>query len=257
MSQAPFEQSAALSVLPSIKHGFFGRRSGTTAELELNVSETLKNTPQQASANRQRAQSAADMSTFVLASAAQIHSTKIVTLSQPPQQSERPRADGFVTELNNITIAIITADCGPLLFADAQTGVIGGCHAGWRGAVDGVIENTIDAMIAQGAKRENIVCALGPTISGSNYEVEETFATNAIERNPDTENFLFRPLDKTSLHFDLPAFIENECQKFDIKKFDSLNDCTYASPQKYFSHRYYTHNKGPQGRQVSLIGQIS
>lgn len=257
MSHPPFDKSSLLAALPRIRHGFFGRRSSSPAEGDdLNVSEAQGRNPADVAQNRRAAMAAADMATFVLASAAQVHSNLVLTLLEPPAPDARPQVDGFATNLGNIALAVITADCSPVLFADPKAGVIGACHAGWQGAVDGVLDNTLAAMVALGAKPENVTCAIGPTISGANYEVGPDFAESAIARNPAAEQFLFVPEGKTRTHFDLPGFIAANLTRLGIGAFDIAGGCTYASASKYFSHRHFTHHGGTQGRQISLIGQI-
>jgi len=177
----------------------------------------------------------------------------VLSLTAPLPPEARPRVDGFVTNVKGLALAVITADCSPVLFADYQAGTIGACHAGWQGAVDGIMANTVTGMIALGASPINIVAAIGPTISWKNYEVGSEFAQAAIARNANTKKFLSIPDGKSRTHFDLPGFVRAELDALGIKTIRDAGGCTYASPQKYFSHRHFTHNGGTPGRQVSLI----
>lgn len=257
MTQPPFIQSKSLSALDGIRHGFFGRQSSEPdTEPNFNVSESFGQHPDAVAKSRHRALMAAGLENCTLAALRQTHSTHVATLAEPPEKSARPEADGLVTALPGIALAIVTADCAPILFADPKAGVIGACHAGWRGAVAGILGNTIVAMQALGARPERITAAVGPTISFANYEVGEGFAQQVEAINPRASAFLAVPPGGTKIHFDLPGFIAAELQNLGLIAIETLLACTYASPARYFSHRHFTHFSGPQGRQISLIGRL-
>lgn len=193
------------------------------------------------------------LSDVKLAVLKQIHSTKVISLQQSPARDSQPEADGLVTDRPDIALAIITADCAPILFADADAGVIGACHAGWKGAIEGVIANTIAQMVSLGAKPERIIAAIGPTISGKNYEVGPEFARQALAIDSAVKPYIFVPGNKAREHFDLPGFIKAQLQRSGLSHIEDLAACTYQSPAQYFSHRHTTHHATPAGRQISII----
>ena len=248
----PFETSAPLAALDGIRHGFFGRNGGiSTGDFaSLNVSESSGDDRAVVAANR-----AAILDTLgfpLLATLSQTHSNRVVTLAESPEAGSRPDADALVTNCPGLLLGILTADCTPIAFADAQAGVVGIAHAGWKGAVDGIAENTIAAMEALGAQRSRIVAAIGPTISGANYEVGPQFAVDLIARNPQAAAHVFVP-EGGKEHFDLPGFVRARLTAAGVMV-DVAGSCTYAAPDRYFSHRYATHQGTKAGRQMSAIG---
>jgi YfiH family protein len=152
-----------------------------------------------------------------------------------------------------LALGILTADCTPILFADPIAGVIGAAHAGWRGAVDGICGATIEAMVALGAQPENIIAAIGPTISGANYEVGDQFKADFLALQPHGERHFFAPEGKKT-HFDLPGFVAAQLSKSGVGTIEKVGGCTYGEPGRYFSHRYGTHQNSRTGRQVAIIG---
>lgn len=253
MTQPPFAQAQNLAAIAGLQHGFFGRRDGNGSSL--NTSETLEDNLARVTANRRAAMAALNLPDTSLASLNQVHGTTIITLNQPPDTNDRPKADGLVTNQPDIALAIITADCAPILFADANAGVIGACHAGWKGAINGIIANTVAQMVNLGATASNIVAAIGPTISGQYYEVGPDFAQQALAIDSAVEPFIFVPTNATREHFDLPGFIAAQLDHAGITQIEDIAACTYQSPANYFSHRHTTHHATPAGRQVSIIAR--
>ncbi|QMV01135.1 peptidoglycan editing factor PgeF [Devosia sp. D6-9] len=248
----PFETSPALTGLAGIRHGFFGRLGGSsTGEFaSLNVSETGGDDRAIVAGNR-----AAILETLGfdrLATLTQTHSNRVVTLTGLPGDGERPDADALVTNQPGLLLGILTADCTPIAFADGEAGVVGIAHAGWKGAVHGIAENAIAAMEALGARRERIVAVIGPTISGANYEVGPQFAADLVAINPDTAAHIATPPGGKE-HFDLPGFVRARLEAAGVAV-EQAGSCTYASPERYFSHRYATHQGTKTGRQLSVIG---
>ena len=170
-----------------------------------------------------------------------------------PYDGTRPQADAQVTASPGVILGVLTADCGPILFADPENRVIGAAHAGWKGALGGVLENTIDAMIALGARRTSIRATLGPSISKANYEVGPEFVDRFLAANPDFETF-FTPSTKSGhAMFDLPGLTVKRLTEAGVKA-DHLDLCTYAAPETFFSYRRTTHAGEPDyGRQISAI----
>ena len=249
----PFETSAMLDTLAGIHHGFFGRIGGQSigAFAGLNVSEAGGDDPAIVSANRRLALEALELTDLALVK--QVHSARVVTLTERPG-ADRVEADAIVTDLPGLALGIFTADCTPILFADPAAGVIGAAHAGWRGAVDGIIGNTVLAMIQLGAEPSRIVAAFGPTITAPNYEVGDQFRADFLKLHSTGERFFVTPPGGKP-HFDLPAFVTEQLNQSGVDLVDRVGTCTYADPERYFSHRYATHQGTTTGRQISIIGR--
>src|SRR6056297_505533 len=183
----------------------------------------------------------------------QVHSPDIVTVEAPWADDARPCGDALVTRQAGVALAIATADCGPVLFFDARAGVIGAAHAGWRGALAGVLEATIASMEALGAQRGDIIAALGPTISAANYEVGPELVAAFREADPGHERF-FTPNDAGRAQFDLPGFIGARLESAGIAAFEDIARCTYAEAEHFHSYRRHTHRPEPNhGRLISAI----
>jgi len=250
MSPVPFETADALSNLSGIAHGFFGRNGPDNAPA-FDMSETLGTDPAVVAANRTAACTALGIADVQLISLRQTHSPDVLTLTKAPDSDVRPEADGVVTATPGLALSILTADCAPLLFADA--GVIGACHAGWKGAAGGVIGNTVAAMVALGAQPERIVGAIGPTISGPNYEVGPEFADAIVAQSPVAADFLFVPDGKMRAHFDLPGFALRMAANAGVHNVDRVGGCTFGNPDRYYSHRQTVQNGADAGRQIAII----
>lgn len=186
----------------------------------------------------------------------QVHSPDVVTVTEPWEDTPegRPVGDALVTKQRGIALGIVTADCGPVLFADKHAGVIGAAHAGWRGAHGGVLENTIAAMEALGANRANIAAAIGPTIAQASYEVDAGFRAQFGE-----EDGAFFAAGEREGHFqfDLPAYIAHRLGEAGIGPVQDLALDTYIAENSYYSYRRATHRGEPNyGRQISAIALI-
>jgi YfiH family protein len=253
----PFATSPVLAALPNIRHGFFGRRGGVSTGIyaSLNMSETGGDKPAMVASNRAEAAAMLGFSTIALATITQVHSSRVVTLKSPLAAGERPEADGIVTALPSIALGILTADCAPILFADPVAHVIGAAHAGWKGAIDGILANTVAAMVALGANPSRIIASIGPTISLQNYEVGPEFAESLLLQHRDASNRIARPNGGRE-HFDLPGFVFDQLHHAGVGLVNDLAVCTYAEPKRYFSHRFATHQQATTGRQIALIGQL-
>ncbi len=246
-----FEQSGILRNINHINHGFFTRIKGENNN-NFNCSLSF-GSKEQAILNRRLAANIIGGEKCKLAMVKQIHSNKVLIIDDEYDFDNQIAADAMVSATRGIALAILTADCAPIIFTDKNAPIIGIAHAGVNGAIGGVIKNTILAMVKLGAKRENIIAIIGATISGENYEIGEERALEIAKINPRTKSFIFIPKGKKNKHFNLPKFIENELKKSEIAKFANLNICTYANPKSYFSHRFYTHFGGVAGRQISII----
>jgi YfiH family protein len=240
--------------LDNTAHGFLGRRGGvSTGELAgLNVGYGSNDERSAIDENRRLAV-AAILPGAELATMHQVHSAEVVYVDAPWPQDERPRADAMVTDRPNLLLGILTADCAPVLFADAEAGVIGAAHAGWRGALAGVTDATIAAMEQVGARRDRIRAAIGPCIAQPSYEVDEGFRTRFLEPDPANERF-FADATWGKPHFDLEAYVEHRLRSAGIVTVDALHLDTYADPDRFYSYRRATpRGEADYGRQLSAI----
>lgn len=241
-------------VLAGVRHGFFTRRGGASSGIYegLNCGPGSNDQREAVAMNRARVAAALEVPPAHLLSLHQIHSD-IAVGAGPGGWAERPRADGVATRTPELALGILTADCAPVLLADREAGVIGAAHAGWRGAVEGVLEATIEAMIGLAARREAIVAAVGPTISQAAYEVGPEFFERFREEEAGLERF-FAPGAGGRFHFDLPGFVLHRLRGAGIADAEWIGRCTYADPVRFFSYRRTTHGGEPDyGRLISAI----
>ena len=188
-----------------------------------------------------------------LATVHQVHSAEVVAVSHAWPQDERPRADAMVTDTPNVLLGILTADCAPVLFADRHAVVVGAAHAGWRGALAGVTDATIEAMERLGSRRENIRAAVGPCIAQSSYEVDDSFRDRFIEHDADNARF-FASAPSGKPHFDLEAYVVHRLIAAGIGEVEALNLDTYSDDNRFYSYRRATHRgEVDYGRQLSAI----
>ena len=247
-------QAPSLARFDRIRHGFFTRSGGVSQGVyaTLNGGTGSNDTPEKVAENRARMATALGVAPERLLTAYQIHSPDVVVVDRP--WSERPRADAIVTRTPKLAVGVSTADCGPLLFADAEAGVVGAAHAGWRGALTGVIEATVAAMEELGAKRARITAALGPTIRQSNYEVGPEFVERFLAADPANARFFAPSTREGHAMFDLTGYIAGRVQRAGIDDFADLGLCTYAEPERFFSYRRMTRLGEPDyGRHINAI----
>ncbi|WP_349370624.1 peptidoglycan editing factor PgeF [Salinarimonas sp.] len=249
-------QSEALSRDPRIRHAFFTREGGASEGLYASLNGGLGSGDDRARvlANRARMAERVGVAPDALVSVHQIHSPDVVVVEAPWAQDARPKADAMATDRPGIALAILTADCGPVLFADGEAGVIGAAHAGWRGALGGVVEATVAAMERLGARRERIAAVLGPTISQPAYEVGAELRDAALAEDPAAERFFAPGAREGKLQFDLPGYIGARLARAGIGAAHDLARCTYAEEARFYSYRRATHRGEPDyGRLVSAI----
>ena len=242
-------------VLGGIPHGFLGRRGGvSTGELEgLNVGFGSKDDRAAIEENRRRA-IAAVLPDADLATVHQVHSADAVYVERSWPHDERPHADAMVTDRPGLLLGILTADCAPVLFADAEAGVVGATHAGWRGAVAGVTDATVAAMERLGARRDRIRAAVGPCIAQPSYEVDAAFLDRFVAADPANRRFFAEAADRKP-HFDLTGYVAQRLSNAGLAQVELLGLDTYANPDRFYSYRRATHrSEADYGRQVSLIG---
>ena len=247
MAEFDIERANALNGIP---HGFFGHGGGSH--------QFGYGGPGEAEEVRTLRAAAADaiLSGARLAAPHQVHSPDVMTVTDPWDDlpEGRPVADAVVTDRPGMVLGIVTADCAPVLFADAQAGVVGAAHAGWRGAHGGVLENTVAAMEALGADRSRIAAAIGPTIAQASYEVDAPFRDNFEAKDA----HLFAPAPEREgvarWHFDLPGYVADELHASGVAKICDLARDTFSLSERYHSYRRATMRGDPNyGRQISLI----
>jgi polyphenol oxidase len=249
-------QSPALSALSGIRHGFFTRAGGVSTGCyeSLNGGVGSNDAPAHVVENRARMAAAVGVLPERLISAYQIHSPVVVTVDKPWHTNARPKADAIVTRASGLAIAVSTADCGPILFADAKAGVIGAAHAGWRGALAGVAEATIAAMEECGADRSRMAAALGPMIRQQNYEVGPEFVAQFTAADPGNHRFFQNASRAGHGLFDLAGYVAARLAQSGIGRIDDLGRCTYAEPETFFSYRRSVHRGEPDyGRHLNAI----
>ncbi len=241
--------------LDGVAHGFLGRRGGVSQGLYagLNVGLGSDDDRDAILANRDLARDAV-LPGASLVTVRQVHSPDVVTVAGPIAEDERPAADALVTDRPGLLLGILTADCVPVLFADAQAGVVGAAHAGWKGALHGVTDATIAAMVALGASVENIACAIGPCIGRASYEVSDGFADPFLAEDGSNERF-FSAGRPGHLQFDIAAYVAARLGRAGVTKVEMLDEDTCSQPDRFFSYRRSCHAQEPgYGRQISLIG---
>ena len=254
MSAIPIPIRAKSLDLPGVAHGFFSRGGGVSKGIYegLNVGVGSDDDLALVMENRRRVARALGAGRDDVATPYQVHSADVHVATEPFPRDvrEKPRCDGIVTAVRGLPIGVVTADCGPLLLADAEAGVVGAAHAGWKGAVGGVIECTLDAMIGLGAKREHIHAVLGPCISQAAYEVGPEFPERFDPRDREA---CFIPSAKGGHHmFDLPGYILARLERAGVQG-GWTGHCTYAD-EGFFSYRRKTHRGEPDyGREMSAI----
>jgi len=242
-------------LLDGAPHGFLGRRGGVSkGEVAgLNAGFGSGDDKSLIAENRARA-IAAVLPGALLATAFQIHSARVVRAETPWPDDSRPHADALVTDRPGLLLGILTADCAPVLLADTGAGIVGAAHAGWRGALGGITDATIEVMEKLGARRERIAAAVGPCIARASYEVDRAFFDRFVEDNLSNER-LFTEGSKGKPHFDLAGYIIARLAAAGIGRTEALALDTYAAPDRFYSYRRATHHgEASYGRQISLIG---
>jgi polyphenol oxidase len=241
--------------LAGVPHGFLGRRGGVSRGLYASLNVGLGSGDDRAAVteNRRRAGDAV-MPDAQLATLHQVHSAEVVTATTPWPDDARPHADGVVTNQPGLLLGILTADCVPVLFADPEQRIIGAAHAGWKGALGGVTDNVIAAMIAIGARRDSIVTAIGPCIGRASYEVSDDFA-KLFERAESVNERFFTGGKPGHHYFDIQAYVIHRLSAAGVAQIDPLGIDTYADSERFFSYRRTCHAlEADYGRQISLIG---
>jgi polyphenol oxidase len=245
-----------LSRLAGIRHAFFTRAGGVSQGVyaSLNAGVGSNDEPRKVGENRARMAAALGVSPERFLTCYQVHSPKVVVAVEPWAADARPRADAIVTRVAGLAIGVSTADCGPVLLADAQARVIGAAHAGWRGALAGVTDEAVAAMERLGAARGRIVAALGPMIRQSSYETGTDVWDRFVAADPANARF-FRPAAREQhFMFDLAGYVVARLAAARIGTIEDVDACTYADAEKFFSYRRMTHRgEADYGRHINAI----
>ncbi|MET0251438.1 MAG: peptidoglycan editing factor PgeF [Novosphingobium sp.] len=242
-------------LLAGTAHGFLGRRGGVSTGIHAGLNVGLGSDDDRAAVADNRARAvAAVLPGARLATVHQVHSSDAITVTEPWGDEAPPRADALVTDRAGVLLGILTADCAPVLLADVHAGVVGAAHAGWKGALGGIVEETVAAMARLGAERARMAATVGPCIARASYEVDETFLHRFCQE--DAENHWFFD-EGTPGHwqFDLECYVGRRLSTAGVGKVVLLGEDTYAQPERFFSYRRATHRGEPgYGRQIALIG---
>jgi YfiH family protein len=222
-----------------VQHGFFTREGGVSTGIFASLNCSLSSGDDLAAIheNRSRAMAALGLGADALASVHQVHSPDVVMVEKPWPQGERPKADGMVTKRKGIALGVVTADCAPVLFADERAGIVGAAHAGWRGAVGGVLEATIAKMIEEGASLTRVIAVIGPCIGFNSYEVGPEFPAPFLAQDAASERF-FRAAQRPRHHlFDLPGYVRARLAAAGVQHIDWVGGDTAREAERFFSWR--------------------
>lgn len=247
---------AASLKLTGIRHAFFSRDGGVSSGLyaTLNGGTGSRDAPDKIEENRARMAAALGVAPARFLTCYQVHSPTVVVAETPWSAEARPRADAIVTRMRALAIGVTTADCGPVLFADPERGVIGAAHAGWRGALTGVIEATVTAMEKLGAVKSHIRAAIGPMIRQDNYEVGPDLIERFAVEDAASRRFFAPSAREGHAQFDLPGYVAARLRRVGLTHIEDIGLCTYAEEPRFFSYRRSFHRGEPDyGRHVNAI----
>ncbi len=251
-----FLQSRSLTALPAVRHAFFTRAGGVSEGVyaSLNAGVGSADDPHRVVENRARMAGALGVEPERLVTIYQVHSPDVVIAEEPWPTDARPRADAVVTRRPGLAIAASTADCGPVLLADATARVIGAAHAGWRGALAGVTDATIEAMEQLGARRSRIVAAIGPMIRQPNYEVGPEVVDQFLSEARGNRRFFAPSMRAGRAMFDLAGYIAARLARAEVMSVEDIGVCTYADAARFYSYRRMTHQgEVDYGRHLNAI----
>lgn len=239
-----------------LRHGFFTRIGGMSEGVYegLNCAFSSQDKPDHIRANRAKIAETLDLEPENIITLKQIHSAKVIVVTKPFGKNQPPEADAMVTATNGLGISVLTADCAPVLFASRKEKVIGAAHAGWKGAIGGVMEATIAEMEKLGAKKENIVAAIGPCIGPQSYEVGTDFQTPFLAQDADNAQFFKAAVKEGHLIFDLPGYVAHRLTRAGVSVVYDTKQDTLPNEQAYFSYRRACQRgEADYGRQLSII----
>ncbi|MGI9524278.1 MAG: peptidoglycan editing factor PgeF [Hyphomicrobiaceae bacterium] len=248
--------SGAISPDAGIRHGFFTREGGVSSDVygSLNCGLGSDDDRDNVLENRKRVADHLGAHSNGVITAYQVHGNKAVVVDSPFIGGALPKADALVTNTPGVAVGALTADCTPVLLADPDALVVAAAHAGWRGAISGILESTIATMLTVGAQRERIRAAIGPTISQDNYEVGPEFRDQFLRRDAANRRFFRSNLTTGRPHFDLVGYCAAKLRTSGVARVEVLQRCTLADDSLFFSFRRTTHrDERDYGRQISAI----
>lgn len=248
--------ASSLAAIDGVRHGFFTRQGGVSSGVytSLNCGPGSRDDAANVVENRARVAEILGAEPGHLVTVFQKHSADALVAEKPWKLDKPPEADAIVTKKPGLAIGVLTADCAPVLFCDAEARVIGAAHAGWRGALSGIIEATVTAMGKLGAKSERLTAVIGPTISQEAYEVGQEFMQQFIADAPESAAFFIADEGTGEPHFDLPAYVADRLARAGVGAIADLGPCTYCEETRLFSYRRSQHHgEGDYGRQISAI----
>jgi len=245
-----------LKTLPGVRHGFFTREGGVSTGIYATRNCGLGSDDEREAVLENRARAAADLGVEGdrIVTPRQAHTRTVAVAREPWPADQPPEADAVVTQVRGLAIGVLAADCAPVLFADAEAGIVGAAHAGWRGALGGVVEATIEQMTALGANLETIRAAIGPAISADVYEVGPDFKASFLAQAPHNEALFHIPPGRERPHFDLPGYVRTRLTAAGLRHVTDLGLCTFQNESLFFSYRRAQKRHEPDyGRQISAI----
>jgi YfiH family protein len=243
-----------LFALPGIAHGFFTRQGGVSKGIYAALNCGLGSQDDAAAVRENRARVQAHLGASCLLTAHQVHSATAVVVTGPWADAARPKVDAIVTATPGVAVGALSADCAPVLFADPVARVVAAAHAGWRGAVGGILESAIIEMERLGAARARIRAAVGPTIGRSVYEVGPDFEREVMAIDPAAAPRFHAPSPGARVHFDLPGYVADRLRRANVQVAEETAPCTFSENPKYFSYRASrTRHEPDYGRQISAI----
>jgi YfiH family protein len=248
--------ASSLSAIDEVRHGFFTRQGGVSGGLyaSLNCGPGSRDEAANVVENRARVAEILGVKPDQLLSVSQQHSADAITAKKPWDAAKQPEADAIVTLTPGLALGILTADCAPVLFADSEARVIGAAHVGWRGALSGIIEATVEAMRKLGASPERMTAVIGPAISQKAYEVGSEYVERFLAEEPESEAFFITDEGSGEPHFDLPGYVGERLARAGVGNIADLRLCTYCEETRLFSYRRSQHRgEDDYGRQISAI----
>ncbi len=248
--------AASLASIEGVRHGFFTRQGGVSTGIHasLNCGPGSRDIAANVAENRARVAELLGAEPGKLLTLFQRHSADVVVADKPWRGEKPPEADAIVTKRRGLAVGVLTADCAPVLFCDGEAGVVAAAHAGWRGALSGIVEATVEAMRKLGAKPERITAAIGPAISQKAYEVGSEFVKRFVGEAPGSEAFFMTDESSGEPHFDLPAYVAERLARAGVGSIADLGLCTYCEETRLFSYRRSQHHgEEDYGRQISAI----
>lgn len=249
-------QAESLAAIDGVAHGFFTRLGGVSEGIyaSLNCGPGSRDDEAKVAENRARVANILGAAPDKLLTVYQKHTNNAVVAKKPWAKTKVPEADAIVTNVPGLAIGILTADCAPVLLCDGEAHVIGAAHAGWRGALSGIVEATIDAMKELGAKPERMSVVIGPAISQGAYEVGQDYRDRFMAEEPDSEAFFTVDEGSGEPHFDLPGYVAERLARAGVAEIVDMGLCTYYDETRLFSYRRSQHHgEEDYGRQISAI----